>query len=72
MNAIGILLFGTKCAHDLGVCDFFTAIHGNVVVVYDVEGVSAFYALGGFVRAEPDALAETSNFVCIRRVPCWS
>ena len=67
---IGILLFGTELAHDLGVCDFFPEIHGGIVVVDDVEGVSDFDALGGFIRAGPNTLAETSSFVCIRCVPC--
>ena len=47
---IGVLFFGTEPAHDLGVCDLFPEIHGGVVRVDDVEGVSAFDALGGFSR----------------------
>ena len=71
-SAVGILLFSTERSHDLVVCNLFNVIHGDAVVVGDVGGFSAFDVLGGFVWAGLDALAETSEFVCIKRVPCWS
>ena len=50
----------------------FPEFPGDVVVVDDVECVSAFDELGGFDGDGPDALAEMSKFISIRRVPCWS
>ena len=71
VNTIGIFIFGTEHAHDLGACDLFSEIHGYVVVVYDIEVVSEFGALGGFVGAGPYDLSETSEFICIGSVTCW-
>ena len=53
MIVIGIFGGGGEQAHDLGVCDLFLAIHGDVSIVDYVEGVSSFDALGGFVGMFP-------------------
>ena len=69
---IRVLLFGAERAHDLGVCNFFPEIHEDVEIVGDVEGVSYFDVLGGFVGAGSDALSETYEFIFIGCVPCCS
>ena len=71
-SAIGIFLFGAKHVHDLGLCGFFLAIYGDVIVVDDVEGGSSFGTLGFFWGDGTDALAEASEFICIVHVPSWS
>ena len=70
-SAIGVLIFETERTHDLGLCYLFPVIYEDVVVVDDIEFVSSFDELGGFVRAGPDALAYTYKLFFIRRVPCW-
>ena len=49
----------------------FSAIHGGVVLVDDVEGFSSFDLLDGFVGAVPNALAEAYECIFIGHVPCW-
>ena len=68
---IGILLFRAERAHKFRGCDFFPVVHGDEVIVDDIEYVCAFYALAFFVRAGTDALEKTAEFICIRCGPCW-
>ena len=72
MIGIGILILGTELAHNFRLCDLFPEVHRGVVVVDDVECVSGFDALGIFWGAGTDAFLETSEFISIRRVLCWS
>ena len=62
----------TDHEHYLVVCAFFSVIHGDVIVVDDVQVVIALYPMGGFSRVVPNALSEKYEYIFIRRVPCWS
>ena len=61
---------GAVFADNARVCDIRAASWWDVVVAYGAEGVSARNTFFGWVRrVPPDALAETSQFICIRAVP---
>ena len=47
-SAIEILIFGTERAHNFRVCYFFPVVHGDVVIVGEIEYVCDFDVLGGF------------------------
>ena len=48
---VGICILGPIFTHDLGVRNFFVAVEGDIVVAYDMEGVSPLdeLVLGTFI-----------------------
>ena len=58
-------VFGAECEHNFGVCGFFPAVLGDVVIVNDVEFVDNFDTLACFVMASNGSLTEMAEFVCV-------
>jgi hypothetical protein len=68
-SAIWIRFFGADYADHFGVSDFFAAVEGNVIIVDEVEGVSAVDAFGGTTCCEANALTEAAQFIGVGFAP---
>ena len=57
-------------ADDHGVANFMPAVLRDVRILYELEGICAFYALMPWAfGAFSNTLAETAEFVCIGGIP---
>ena len=63
MGSVGVSFLWEDNTYDLGVGDFLSTIHGDVFVLNNVEGVSAFDTLISTIGARANALTETTHFI---------
>ena len=68
-GTVWVLLLGAYFTYNRRVGNFFPTFLGDVIIVYDAEGIGAIYSFSSAILVVSDALVEAAYFIGLGLIP---